>query len=444
MKMINRFNKLFILLFSLLPLLLITGPAIPDIIISISCLYFIILYFFIQKNKLLINHKIFLFSLIFWISLIFISFFSYEKYLSFQDSIIFIRLLFIPIVGYFFIFNYQKNLEFCIKIIFFVVCFVIIDSLFQFFNYSAEEGFGSDLLGFKSNWYGRLTGPFKNELIPGSFSVKLGFLGFIYFLITKQNKVNFLTAIFYLSLIGVLSFVSGERMALAMYMLCIGILFLFLKNLRMLILFSLTLFILLNLSIYKFHPFYNDFKIIESTQYHQGLKIEKEFKCSSDKDKKCKKIINVQPSFIEILRNFKTSAYGEIYSLGINMFKNNPLTGVGINNFKYVCLNFEKYNKQMKNYSCASHPHNLYIQWLAEGGIIVFMIFIVYLSYLFFFILKNNRNHTLKIISLTNLIILFWPIMSTGSLIKNWNGILTFFIIAVSVSLHKIKINNLK
>ena len=30
-------------------------------------------------------------------------------------------------------------------------------------------------------------------------------------------------------------------------------------------------------TIYKLHPFYNDYKVIESSQYHQGLKIEKNF-----------------------------------------------------------------------------------------------------------------------------------------------------------------------
>mgnify|MGYP007000089044 CR=1 len=53
-----------------------------------------------------------------------------------------------------------------------IVIFVCIDTLFQFFNYSSEFGFGRDLIGFRSNWYGRLTGPFGNELIPGSYISK--------------------------------------------------------------------------------------------------------------------------------------------------------------------------------------------------------------------------------------------------------------------------------
>ena len=42
-------------------------------------------------------------------------------------------------------------------------------------------------------------------------------------------------------------------------------------------------------------------------------------------------------------------------------------------------MNFIK--NMMVNYDCASHPHNIYIQWLTEGGIIVFILFILYLFF---------------------------------------------------------------
>ena len=46
------------------------------------------------------------------------------------------------------------------------------------------------------------------------------------------------------------------------------------------------------------------------------------------------------------------------------------------------------YKNMMVNYDCASHPHNIYIQWLTEGGLIVFILFILYLIFLMFFIIK--------------------------------------------------------
>ena len=197
-----------------------------------------------------------------------------------------------------------------------------------------------------------------------------------------------------------------------------------------------VLLILLTINI---HPFYNDFKVIESTQYHQGEKIEKFFKCEDDKKKICSKIINIQPKFSNIIKNFGTSAYGEIYNLSFKMFLDNPITGIGINNFKYLCNNNKLYKQMMINYDCASHPHNIYIQWLTEGGIIVFISFFIYLYILIEFIFKNIGEREYKIIAITIFLTMFWPIMSTGSLIKNWYGITTFFIIGICLCLSKFK-----
>ena len=57
---------------------------------------------------------------------------------------------------------------------------------------------------------------------------------------------------------------------------------------------------------------------------------------------------------------------------GINMFKKNPLTGVGISNYQISCLNSHEYKSLMVNYACASHPHNYYLQFLTELGLIGF------------------------------------------------------------------------
>ena len=63
------------------------------------------------------------------------------------------------------------------------------------------------------------------------------------------------------------------------------------------------------------HPIYNDYTILNSTPYHLGLSVEKHYKCNNDSNKKdCTKIIHLQPSFIEVLKNFNESAYGQIYS----------------------------------------------------------------------------------------------------------------------------------
>ncbi len=439
--MVSKINIFFVFLFILIPITLITGPAIPDITITfggIFCLIWIILK---EEKKYYALNNLLQISFIFWLGLIFISFFAYNKEDSFQDAIIFLRYLLIPICCYFIFFKDDKKFKYLLIVSFISVSFVVIDTTFQFFNYSAKDGFGEDLLGFKSDWYGRLTGPFGNELIPGSYISKFGLVGYCYLLLNKNFSYQKFINSIYLSSILVVCFLSGERMAFATFALGLSIMLLFLSKKRFEIGFSILIGFVIIFTLLKFHPFYNDYKVIESNQYHQGLKIQKEFKCEDNENEICTKIIDVQPSFIKIIKNFNSSAYGEIYLLSLKMFLDNPITGIGINNFKSLCEKESLYKNMMVNYDCASHPHNTYIQWLAEGGIIVFFLFLIYLFILGNTIIKNSGDKEFKIIAFVLIVILFWPIMSTGSLIKNWYGISVFFIIAISLCLSRFKKN---
>ncbi len=437
--MIYKFKNLFSILFLLIPITLITGPAAPDLTITFGVIFGIFWLVTIEKNISVLNEKFIQISIIFWISLILISFFSINKEKSFQDSIIFIRFLLIPIFCYYLFFVNKIMFKYLLLIIFLTVIFVSIDTLYQFFNYTSKDGFGNDILGFRSEWYGRLTGPFGDELIPGSYVSKFGLLGFVYLLLNRRSQNNLLIQSLYLSTILLVCFASGERMALATYTMGLLALLLFLKNFRLTILVSILIGFFLIFSVYKLHPFYNDFEIVESNQYHQGLKIEKKFKCEEDETKICTKFISLQPNFLKIIQNFNTSAYGEIYLLSFKMFLDYPITGIGISNFQFACNKFQKYSEIMVNYNCASHPHNTYIQWLTEGGLVVLILFIIYLIFLIKFILNNNGDKKYKIISLVVILILFWPVMSTGSLIKNWYGIIVFFIIGVTLCLSRLK-----
>tara|TARA_B100000579_G_scaffold283421_1_gene234759 strand:+ start:834 stop:2150 length:1317 start_codon:yes stop_codon:yes gene_type:complete len=434
-------NNFFLLAFMLVPILLITGPALPDISISFCALFFLFNFIILKKDYMFFTDTFFLVSVVFWFSIIFISFFAFDKTRSFQDSIIFFRLLIIPTIGYFLFFNDENKIKKTISIIFVCVVFVIIDTLFQFFNYSSEIGFQKDILGFSSDWYGRLTGPFGNELVPGAYVSKFGLIGYLFFLFIKKTKYLNVFEISYLSFIGLVCFASGERMALATYFLALFFLLIFLKNKRLVFFLSISLSVFLITLTIILHPFYNDYKVIDSTHLHQGLTIEKYYNCPEDGLKKCSKIIKLQPSLIKVLENFSSSAYGEIYSVGISMFLDNPITGVGISNYQKSCINISKYKDKMVNYDCASHPHNLYIQWLSEGGIITFVSFLLLLFSILYFLINSSNNYIFKYVSIACILILFWPIMSTGSLIKNWNGVLTFYIIALCISINRVKIN---
>ena len=87
-----------------------------------------------------------------------------------------------------------------------------------------------------------------------------------------------------------------------------SICYIFSKKLKGIILITSILsfiFIIFNLN---FHPHFKDFKVIESSSSHEGLVIEREYEC---KNKICTKNFKMQPRFVEIISNFKESAYVE-------------------------------------------------------------------------------------------------------------------------------------
>ena len=62
------------------------------------------------------------------------------------------------------------------------------------------------------------------------------------------------------------------------------------------------------------------------------------------------------------------------------MYLDNLILGVGVKNFRKFCSE-EKYIES--KLSCATHPHNTYLQLLSETGSIGFIFLIIILIYFF-------------------------------------------------------------
>ena len=120
------------------------------------------------------------------------------------------------------------------------------------------------------------------------------------------------------------------------------------------------------------------------------------------------------------------------------MFKDNKLFGVGPKNFRKLCSE-DKYNfktdfdKSFKG--CQTHPHNFYLQLLAETGILSFIIFSIYYFKSSISLFKLVYNSVLKKINNDNLILLylylgffinFFPLVPTGNLFNNWLCVVMF------------------
>ena len=94
-------------------------------------------------------------------------------------------------------------------------CVFCVDCFYQFYGYTSHEGFGNDIFGFVSTHYGRLTGPF-DEQVPGAHLSRFIFIPLILFFYKFNNSLSIkLFFIIYLISGFYIIWISGEAMAFA-------------------------------------------------------------------------------------------------------------------------------------------------------------------------------------------------------------------------------------
>ena len=119
------------------------------------------------------------------------------------------------------------------------------------------------------------------------------------------------------------------------------------------------------------------------------------------------------------------------YKSAYKMFLDKPITGVGPKIFREAC--FEK--EYFVDTGCANHPHNTYIQLLAETGLIgtipvvlaLFTICIIFFRHIFSIISSKSRYLSdFQVCLYSAILITLWPIIPTGNFFHNWLSIIYF------------------
>ena len=289
------------------------------------------------------------------------------------------------------------------------IIFVFFDSFYQFFNTYNIFGHGYD--------GPRTSLPLSDNRIVGGFIVRLLplLIGLIFLL--KANKNFKFYTIFAIYIISYLSiYLSGERTALVMVTLFFILSFLFLKNIR-----TIGLYILLFLLTFLFILSANYPSLVERNLDHTAHQLNL--------------VSALENRSIYELRLF-SDPHQTLYKTSLKMFLDKPLVGVGPKMFRVECSD-SKYNLSDKNFSsCSTHPHNTYIQLLAETGIIGFLI----VSVIYLIIIKNILNiyisakHNEKyseyidfqISLLLGFFILLFPLLPSLNFFNNWINILHY------------------
>jgi O-antigen ligase len=408
-----------VILFSLLPFFLITGPFLSDLSVSLIGLFFLI-YCFKKKEFKNFHNNYFYFFLVFCSYLILNSLFNNFNLDSLKISFFYFRYgIFVIAISALLDFDskFIKYFFYCILI---CLIFLIFDGFYQYFFYK-------NIFGFVSPAAHRVSSFFGNELILGSYLSKLLPIFFGISILIFRKKFFFFILILIFILSDVLIFISGDRSAFFIFNFSAIFVILFSRKLLKLRLITLIFSVLIIVIISVINPSAKE-RIFDQTLREMNLMKEKK----TDQDKIYVFSIQHTHHFIAAYR----------------MFLDNKFLGVGVKNFRNFCGN-EKYSDGLK-FSCSSHPHNSYLQILAETGTIGFLFLIIPLFYFLKYIFKHlvlKLRHKyyfsdFEICLLSGIVIYLWPFMPTGNIFNNWVNILLILNLPFLIWSRKLTKNN--
>jgi O-antigen ligase len=385
----------------LMPVLLISGPFLSDLGLSLVAILFLINS---RKNNLkkYYNNYYFKFFLIFCLILILSSLLSNNILISLKNSLFYFRFGIFSLCFWYLL----ENNKFLLKYLFIsmLLCFssLIIDGYTQFI-------FGKNLFGYTLYNDYRVSSFFGSELVLGSYLARFFPILFALFILLDQSKKNkllllFMTIVFILS--EGLIFISGERLALFFLNLSAVFIILMLKEYRIYRLWTYILSLCLIVVLMNFFPNSKE-RFIDQTIY-------------------------------DLTRNTDDTVYmfskphNDMYISAYRIFLDNKFFGVGPRQFRNTCSQYS-----VSEYSCETHPHNTYIELLSEAGIFAFLvvvglfILICYLS-IKHFVLKLIRDkkgifNDFEVCLLSAIIISLWPFSPSGSFFNNWMSIVYYF-----------------
>lgn len=407
----NSIGNFMSIMVYLIPLALLTGPFIPDLLCSIVAICFIYISV-LEKNYEYLKSYASIFLIIMLGYFIISSLLSDNILFSLKSSMLYFRFIIFAIAVWYLI-DSKKNF---LKIfrIFLIASFIlaIFSGFFQFF-------FGETILG-KEAVSDRLLLISSDNLFLGQYLARLFPLLVATFIIKENFSFRDYIILFLLFISSdVIIYLSGERTALGLMLFSSIFILLLISKLRMFRLFTLLTSVLIIILITIFNPSIKE-RNIDQTISQMGLSNNNKIYMFSYEHE-----------------NFYRTSY--------QIFKSNYLFGVGPNNFRNNCEN-KKYNNNIN--LCSTHPHHTYFQVMAELGLfgIIFLI-----SILMFFskmilrhiksIFKNNERYLsdYQVCLVCCFACTFLPLLPTLNLFNNYINIIYYMPLGFLLSSLRVK-----
>ena len=402
-KLIDNKDKFFFIILAFFPLSLVIGNTIINLIFFSG-----IISFFININDAnkYFRNKIIILFFFFFLTLILNVFFSIHPLNSLPRAvkILFVLFFIIEIIRLFDKYDFYL-LENIFKIWTFIFFIILFDVFFELY-------FGFNTIGFKSVLPTRVASFFGDELVVGAFIHGFALFTISYLIFKKTNNLILISVIL-LIIIG--SFLIGERSN-------------FLK-----LLISITLFSALALKIKTHYKIYALVLIIISL----GISL------SLNEKMKYRYFYELESLFHKngIEKYFKSSQYGAHQNTAFNIFKDYPLFGIGIKNFRFESNKEKYFNNEYEhaNVRSATHPHQTHLEFLSETGLFGYFSFLFLILYTLIKAINvymKNKN----VFQLSAIIFIFSimiPLLPSGSFLSTFNSAIIWINFAIMIGFNK-------
>ena len=396
------------LILSLIIPFLISGPFVPDLIVSLSSLIFLVyvfkekLFFYFTKRPLII-------FFIFCAYCILVSiFFAKDLMLSFESSLFYFRIGVFSCLIWYLLEQGKKILTYFYYALIISFSVLIVDGYIQFFT-------DTNIVGFTKAG-DRISSFFNDELIMGSYLSRLFPLLLALFIVKEKKKLElYFMALFFILLSGLI-LISGEKAAFFLYCLSFIFIIIFMKG-------------------------YSKLKIAVSVGSAIVIII-----IISSFDQVKNRMVSDPVSTIP--KSIFTLSHDSLIRTAYNIFLDKPIFGHGPKMFRELCKD-EKFAVGIT--PCMTHPHNFYVQLLAETGIIGFgflfsaFAYVLYCAYrqLKSIVLRQKRYLTdYQVCLLAGILITVWPLTTNGNFFHNW--LMIVYSLPVGFYLHSIYGKNKK
>ncbi len=296
--------------------------------------------------------------------------------------------------------NEHRNLF--IKLTGFLALFWAVDAVFQFMT-------GVNFLGFEMRGSGsRLTGIFKGDYTLGLhltlisiFAVSLFFNPY-----DMKHRNRLLLALAAMCLIGFVVIAGGSRNSWLMFSIIFGIFWItvFIRGAGLV---KVLLLAFAVLSVAGSLVMYEQSSVVKN-------RVDKTIKIFSDNKK------------TDLTTRMK------LWEVAAEMFKQNPLNGVGARGYRYSYKNFSASgDKWLKKGVTPTHPHQVMMEIASDTGAIGILGYLVFLGVLLHWWGRKVKEYIYSFPAMLVLVVVVSPFNSHWALYSSAWGLLFFFFVAL-------------